>query len=105
MGIRLDRIRFLGCCSVRVFRGWKVSAGGLRLGGPISGRIGFTHRPLSSSFLGLPYRILNINHKTELLRGLWVESVCIEIEGQSVVLSVEVLQSTRESLDDLEFRV
>ena len=22
-----------------------------------------THRPLSSSFLGLPYRILNINHK------------------------------------------
>ena len=27
-----------------------------------------THRPLSSSFLGLPYRILNINHKKELLR-------------------------------------
>ena len=24
------------------------------------------------SFLGLPYRILNINHKKELLRGLWV---------------------------------
>ena len=32
-----------------------------------------TYRPLSSSFLGLPYRILNINHKKELLRGLWVE--------------------------------
>ena len=31
-----------------------------------------THRPLSSSFWGLPYRILNINHKEELLRGLWV---------------------------------
>ena len=31
-----------------------------------------THRPLSSSFWGLPYRILNINHKKELLRGLWV---------------------------------
>ena len=31
-----------------------------------------THRPLSSSFLGLRYRILNINHKKELLRGLWV---------------------------------
>ena len=31
-----------------------------------------THRPLSSSFLGLPYRIPNINHKGELLRGLWV---------------------------------
>ena len=31
-----------------------------------------THRPLSSSFLGLPYRILNINHEKELLRGLWL---------------------------------
>ena len=31
-----------------------------------------THRPLSSSFLGLPYRILNMNHKKELLRRLWV---------------------------------
>ena len=31
-----------------------------------------THRPLSSSFWGLPYRILKINHKRELLRGLWV---------------------------------
>ena len=31
-----------------------------------------THRPLSSSFLGSPYRILNISHKKELLRGLWV---------------------------------
>ena len=26
-----------------------------------------THRSLSSSFLGLPYRNLNINHKKELL--------------------------------------
>ena len=33
----------------------------------------FTHRPLSSSFLGLPYRLLNINHKKEILRGLWAE--------------------------------
>ena len=32
-----------------------------------------THRPLSSSFLGLPYRILNTNHKKEVLRGLWVQ--------------------------------
>ena len=30
------------------------------------------HRPLSSSLLGLPCRILNINHKKELLRGLTV---------------------------------
>ena len=29
-------------------------------------------RPLSSSFLGLPFWILNMNHKKELLRGLWV---------------------------------
>ena len=34
--------------------------------------LGFTHRPLSSSFLGLPYRIQNKSHKKELLRGLWV---------------------------------
>ena len=36
------------------------------------GGLRFTHRPLSSSFLGLPYRILNINHKKELFGGLWV---------------------------------
>ena len=34
--------------------------------------LGFTHGPLTSSFLGLPYRTLDINHKDELLRGLWV---------------------------------
>ena len=28
-----------------------------------------THWPLSSSLLGFPYRILNINHEPELLRG------------------------------------
>ena len=28
------------------------------------------HRPLSSFFLGVPYRLLNINHNKELLRGL-----------------------------------
>ena len=30
------------------------------------------HRLLASSFLGFPYRILNRNHKKELLRSLWV---------------------------------
>ena len=35
-----------------------------------------THRLLSGSFLGLPYRILNMNHKKELLRSLWVFSTC-----------------------------
>ena len=34
---------------------------------------GTTHRLLNSSFLGLPYRILNMNHKKELLKSLWVE--------------------------------
>ena len=31
-----------------------------------------THRLLSSSCLGLPYRILFVKHKKELLRSLWV---------------------------------
>ena len=31
-----------------------------------------TPRLLSSSFLGLRYRILSISHKKELLRSLWV---------------------------------
>ena len=30
---------------------------------------GGAHRPLSSSFLGLPYRVLSINHKKELPKG------------------------------------
>ena len=34
--------------------------------------LGFTHGLHSTSFLGFPYRILNINHKKELLRGPWV---------------------------------
>ena len=32
-----------------------------------------TQRPQSSFFLGLPYRILNMNTKKELLWGVWVE--------------------------------
>ena len=35
--------------------------------------MGFTHRPLSSSFLWFMFRILEGNPKKELLRGLWVE--------------------------------
>ena len=31
-----------------------------------------THRLHSNSFLGLPYRIPNMNHKKELLWSLWV---------------------------------
>ena len=36
------------------------------------GGLGFTQRPRSSSFWGLPYRVLNMNHKKDLLRSLWV---------------------------------
>ena len=32
----------------------------------------YTHRLQSSSFLGVPYRILNMHHKKELLWSLWV---------------------------------
>ena len=34
-----------------------------------------THKPQSSSFLRLPYRILNMNPQKELLWGLWVVSI------------------------------
>ena len=34
------------------------------------GKLCSTHRLLSSLFLGLPYRILNMNHKKALLRSL-----------------------------------
>ena len=37
-----------------------------------SGCVVSTHRPQSSSFLGVPYRILNMNTTKELLWGLWV---------------------------------
>ena len=50
---------------------------------PIDHLTGPTHRLHSSSFLGLPYRILNMNRKKELLWSLWVtvrvwslESLC-----------------------------
>ena len=43
--------------------GFKVSELGLVM---------FTHRLHSSSFLGLPYRILYMNPKKELLWSLWV---------------------------------
>ena len=36
-------------------------------------RLALAHRLHSSSFLGIACRILNINHKKELLRSLWVE--------------------------------
>ena len=40
----------------------------------IQNNVKYTHRPLSSSFLGLPYRILTMNHKKEQLRSLWADT-------------------------------
>ena len=61
-------------------------------------QVNYTHRPLSSSFLGLPYRILNINHKRNYLgaygyrarvlkrAGLWMlwECRCRSYESAAV---------------------
>ena len=38
------------------------------------------HRLLSSSFLGVPYRILNMNHKIELPRSLWVRASASKVQ-------------------------
>ena len=40
-----------------------------------------THRLLSSSFLGIPYRIPNTNHNKELLRSLWVNPKKVPFMG------------------------
>ena len=48
----------------------------------------FTHRPQSSSVLGLPSRIKNMNPKKELLWGLWVSRVsrwCLEEGARHLV--------------------
>ena len=55
--------------------GFRVQGLGFKLPLDEDSSAGLTHRTLSSSFLGLPYRILNMNHKKELLRGLWVVSI------------------------------
>ena len=51
-----------------------------------------THRPLSSSFLGLPYKILNINHQEELLRGPWVIPELARFWSMRLTSAVIVLQ-------------
>ena len=48
--------------ALRPLRPWKAS---------------ITQRPQSSSFLGLPFGILNMNTPKELLWGLWVVMSCI----------------------------
>ena len=52
-----------------------------------------THRLLSSSLLGLPYRILNINHKEELLRSLWVS--CTPLDGKVCAFRATVTKKQR----------
>ena len=51
--------------------------------------IGFTHKPHSSSFLGLSYRILNMSPNKELLWGLWVgvriESFRVRVSGRGML--------------------
>ena len=53
------------------------------LGSPIAGNSHMksqhairTHRLLSSSFLGLPYKILNMNQKKELQEPMVVQTPC-----------------------------
>ena len=58
---------------------------------------GLTHRVLSSSFLGLPYRILKIDHKKELLRSLWgkgSQDLPVQDVGSKVWLNLPVLTQT-----------
>ena len=54
---------------------------------------------ISSSFWGLPYRILNINHKKELLRGLWVKQVLGFRDSRRVILGLRAMGSCRFLLD------
>ena len=42
-----------------------------------------THRLHSSSFLGLPYRIRNMDPKKELLWSLWVYSTMLNVHRYS----------------------
>ena len=57
----------------------------------------FTHRLLSSSFLGLPYRILNTTHKKELLRSLWVKLRRRELQGREAGMLHHAETSASES--------
>ena len=66
-----------------------------------------SHRPLSSSFLGLPYRNLNINHKKELLRGLWVNRKPLSVvaaQSCSQPWELEVVSRAEKSMLGLGLR-
>ena len=54
----------------------------------LSASVLHAHRLLSSSFWGLAYGILNMNHKKELLRSLWIpgpwcKPQCPRLSGDS----------------------
>ena len=57
------------------------------------GSWGSTHRPLSSAFLGIPCRVLDVNHKKELLRSLWVRFRVFLVLAS--VLCYEFLKNSR----------
>ena len=61
--------------SQHVCRSWAAAVSTRTRLAPLGG-LWLTHRPLSSSFLGLPSRIVNIKQKRELLRRLWVIIGC-----------------------------
>ena len=42
----------------------------------------YTQRPHSSSFLGVPYRILNMNPQKELLWSLWVVASTLQYKSK-----------------------
>ena len=65
---------------------------------------GLTHRPPSSSFLGLPYRVLNINHKRNYLGAYGYElsnSACHQqdVKGCHGVLETHVAELRSEIQD------
>ena len=88
--LELQQLRFGHCqlLTSRTASGWPRSFGRSRSFGVF---LGATHRPLSSPFLGLPYRILNINYKKELLRSLWVGLVGLKGAVGSLPAPSEVL--------------
>ena len=63
----------------------ELSSSGLHCGEKQAGlNYPFTHRLHSSSFGGLPYRILNIHDKRELLWSLWVELPVLHLRLEAV---------------------
>ena len=61
----------------------------------------FTHRLLSSSFLELPYRILDMKHKKKLLRSLSADPPLLRTEPLSKIpglLDLEILEALGSSI-------